>query len=140
MTTKSPAETFGQQAEAVSGGKPMSWRETAARLAPLAGGMVAVGGVAAGRILENRRAQQEWRWMENQLADNPRIIQQERQQRAQREHQAYRRARQTRDLANARAVTNSDNIDKGLIARSATSAGRREGLRWTRPRFDRADL
>ena len=36
MTTKSPAETFGQQAEAVSGGKPMPWVETAARMMPLA--------------------------------------------------------------------------------------------------------
>ena len=38
MTTKSPAEAYSQQAEAISNqGKPMRWLDTAARLAPLVG-------------------------------------------------------------------------------------------------------
>ena len=37
-TTKSPAEAYSQQAEAISSeGKPMRWMDTAARLAPLIG-------------------------------------------------------------------------------------------------------
>ncbi len=122
MTTKSPAETFGQQAEAVSGGKPMSWRETAARLAPLAGGMAAMGGVAAGHILNNRQAAQQAGWLQNQLAQNQDA------------------ARRQRDIARAQAMTNPDRINEGLIARGATPAGRRDGVRWTRPRFHRAEL
>ena len=120
-TTQSPAETLGQQAEAVSG-KRMSWMDTAARLAPLAGGMAAVGGVAAGRILDNRQAAQQAGWLQNQLAQNQDA------------------ARLQRDLARAQAMTNPDRINEGLIARGATPAGRRDGVRWTRPRFHRADL
>ena len=40
MTTKSPAETLGEQAEAVSGGKPMGWIDMAKRL----GSAAVVGG------------------------------------------------------------------------------------------------
>ena len=123
-TTRSPAETLGQHAEAVSG-KRMSWMDTAARLAPLAGGMAAVGGVAAGHILNNRQAAQQAGWIQNQLAQNQADAQ---------------RARQDRALARAQAMTNPDRINEGLIARGATPAGRRDGVRWTRPRFHRADL
>ena len=52
-TTQSPAETLGQQAEAVSG-KPMSWMDMAARLAPPGVGILA--GLAINKGLANRRA------------------------------------------------------------------------------------
>ena len=47
-TTRSPAEAFGQRAEAISNqGKPMRFMDTAARLAPLVG--LGVLGFAQGR-------------------------------------------------------------------------------------------
>ena len=67
MTTKSPAETFGQQAEAVSG-KPMSWTGVAARLAPLAG--AAAGIVGARKMYDQRQGRRDAHWLANQLEQN----------------------------------------------------------------------
>ena len=73
MTTKSPAETFDQQAEAASG-KRMSWMDTAARLA-LPIGALGVPILRVGAGVYNRRAQ-EWRdardaqWVANTIEQN----------------------------------------------------------------------
>ena len=53
--TPTPGEQLAEQAEHVSA-KRMSWTDVAARLAPLAGSIAAVGGIAAGRIYGNRQA------------------------------------------------------------------------------------
>ena len=54
MTTKSPAETFGQQAEAASG-KRMSWMDTAARLALPIGALGVIGAGVAQERAQGRR-------------------------------------------------------------------------------------
>ena len=65
MTTKSPAETFGQQAEAVaSKGKEGTWKDTAARLAE--------AGPCAAVALDVDKRQDEESYMERQNARNAR--------------------------------------------------------------------
>ena len=64
--TISPAEAYGQRAEAVSG-KRMSWMDTAARLAPLG----AAFGIGALGYAENRaQARRDAAWLDGQLAHN----------------------------------------------------------------------
>jgi hypothetical protein len=72
-TTKSPAETFGQQAEAASG-KRMSWMDTAARLA-LPIGALGVPILRVGAGVYNRRAQErrdarDAQWVANTIQQN----------------------------------------------------------------------
>ena len=73
MTTKSPAETFGQQAEAASG-KRMSWMETAARLAlPIGALGVPILRVGAGvhdRRAQERRDARDAQWVANTIQQN----------------------------------------------------------------------
>ena len=137
MTTKSPAETFGQQAEAVAG-KRMSWTDTAARLAPL--GAVALGALG---YAENRaQGRQEFASLDRRLRDNVDITDWERadpgfrQRRAQwsaRTQRALDSAREFRDLRRAVRVVQdwpanlfgpTGGVDVGLVARAATPGGR----------------
>ena len=56
-TTRSPAEAYSQQAEAISNeGKPMRWMDTAARLAPLVG----LGALGYAEHRAQRRAAQQF--------------------------------------------------------------------------------
>ena len=72
-TTKSPAETFGQQAEAASG-KRMSWMDTAARLAlPIGALGVPILRVGAGvydRRAQERRDARDAQWVANTIQQN----------------------------------------------------------------------
>ena len=101
MTTKSPAETFGQQAEAAAG-KRMSWMDTAARLAGI--GVLGGTGYAVRRHLQRQAAiNAQVQWAMN--------APETRQQRD------VRRAIQEGDA--------SQNVWTGLVARSAGPHGRR---------------
>ena len=98
MTTKSPAETFGQQAEAAAG-KRVSWMDTAARLAGI--GVLGGTGYAVRRHLQRQaaiNAQVQW-------AMNGGVT------------------RQQRDVGRALAATG--HVRTGLVARSAGPHGRR---------------
>ena len=97
-TTKSPAETFGQQAEAAAG-KRVSWMDTAARLA----GIGVLGG--AGYAVRRHRQRQaeidayvQWR-MNGGMT------------------------RRERDMD--RAIQATGHLQTGLVARSAGPHGRR---------------
>ena len=98
MTTKSPAETFGQQAEAVAG-KRMSWTDTAARLA----GIGVLGG--AGYAVRRHRQRQAAINAQVQWAMNA------------------PETRQQRDVR--RAIQATGHMRTGLVARSAGPQGRR---------------
>ena len=135
MTTKSPAETLGQQAEAVSG-KRMSWMDTAARLAlPIAGLGVPILGV--GTELYNRREQErrdarDAQWFHDRLERNY-LIPDARARAQIRRDRAQLGAQQRREEAAARQVVSPDfyrfaNDDQrvlhGRTLRMATPQGR----------------
>ena len=129
-TTKSPAEAYGQQAEAISSeGKPMRWMDTAARLAPLVG--LGVLGYAEHRAQGRRDARdaQDFhdRLERNYLIPDARARAQIRRDRAQ------LGAQQRREEAAARQVVSPDfyrfaNDDQrvlhGRTLRMATPQGR----------------
>ena len=128
MTTKSPAETFGQQAEAASG-KRMSWMETAARLA-LPIGALGVPILRVGAGVYDRRAQERRDARDAQVFDN----------RLERNYAhldaralAEQRAQQRRERIAARRVVNPDfyrfandeeRVLHGRTLRAATPQGR----------------
>ena len=127
-TTKSPAETLGQQAEAVSG-KRMSWMDTAARLA-LPIGALGVPILRVGTEVYNRRAQgrrdaRDAQDFHNRLERNYAHL----DARAL----AQQRAQQRREEAAARQVVNPDfyrfandeeRVLHGRTLRAATAQGR----------------
>ena len=132
-TTKSPAETFGQQSEAVSGGKRMSWMDTAARLAlPIGALGVIGGGVYAENRAEARRDARDAQDFHDRLERNY-LIPDARARAQIRRDRAQLGAQQRREEAAARQVVSPDfyrfaNDDQrvlhGRTLRMATPQGR----------------
>ena len=124
-------KTFEQQAETA---KPMSWMDTAARLAPLIGGLGVMGAGAVARVQRDRRDVAEGRAMMGQLQQNIRdaaVHRRQAQEAARREQE--RAARVRHDLFWAYMAgrpqvgeVNVNAVQRGLVALTPSWAGRRE--------------
>ena len=117
MTTKSPAETLGQQAEAVSG-KRMSWMDTAARLALPIGALGVIGGGIAHERAQGRRDARDAQWFHNRLERNYAPL----DTRAQRREEAA--ARQVVNPDFYRFANDEERVLHGRTLRAATAQGR----------------
>ena len=114
-TTRSPAEAFGQRAEAISNqGKPMRFMDTAARLAPLVG--LGVLGFAQGR-----RDARDARQFYNALEQNYAFLD------AREQAQALERARYPQEMLRAVRTAGrpaNHNWRVGMVAGAASPQSR----------------
>ena len=128
MTTKSPAETFGQQAEAVAG-KRMSWTDTAARML-LGPAIASVVGYSIGTGIQRRQEAQQAARDAQRAADRSAALAAQREahrrQGEQLDRDRRRRDAEMRDLRRAERISAAlpDNpaqrINVGLLARAST--------------------
>ena len=114
-TTRSPAEAYGQRAEAISNqGKPMRFMDTAARLAPLVG--LGVLGYAQGR-----RDVRDARQFHDALEQNYAFLD------AREQAQALERARYPQELLRAVRTAGrpaNHNWRVGMVAGAASAQSR----------------
>ena len=124
MTTKSPAENFGQQAEAVAG-KRMSWTDTAARML-LGPAIASVVGYSIGTGIQRRQEAQQAARDAQRAADRSAALaaQREAHRRAARQLREERAARAMVDRDFYRFDTDYERVLHGRTLRAASAQGR----------------